>query len=113
MSMAKRSMPEMTDDEADEWAERMMWQEYQADTNDAEAAADDAHAERLDPHADPHCPYCHGSGTVYDSVDYGSTTVQMPSTCDCVEDEDGEWQSASQTFADALFPNGGEWRMAV
>ena len=89
MSMAKRSMPDLTDDELIEWQERMMWQEYQApDVSDAEAAADDAQAERKHPHADPHCGYCHGTGTVYDSVDYGSTTVQMPSTCDCVEDDD-------------------------
>ncbi len=35
----------------------------------------------------PHCKFCHGSGTVYDSVDYGSATVQMPSWCGCVEEQ--------------------------
>ena len=34
----------------------------------------------------PHCEFCNGSGTVYDMVDYGSTTVSMPSQCECVED---------------------------
>ena len=29
------------------------------------------------------CDYCNNTGTVYDSVDYGSTTVSMPSNCDC------------------------------
>ena len=32
------------------------------------------------------CSYCHGSGTVYDTVPWGSTTAQMPSTCECVHD---------------------------
>lgn len=34
--------------------------------------------------ADKKCRSCRGTGTVYDWVDYGSTRVQMPSTCDCV-----------------------------
>jgi hypothetical protein len=34
---------------------------------------------------EPACPYCHGSGTVYDTVDYGSTTAQLESWCNCVE----------------------------
>ena len=37
---------------------------------------------------DPNCPYCHGTGTVYDEVDYGSTTVQMVSPCECAEEEE-------------------------
>lgn len=42
------------------------------------------------------CPACHGEGEVNDWVDYGSTTVSMPSICDCVleqipeDDEDRE-----------------------
>lgn len=44
---------------------------------------------------DPNCKWCRGSGIVYDSVSYGSTTAQLPSTCECVEaqvpeDYDGE-----------------------
>ena len=46
------------------------------------------------------CRYCHGSGTVYDTVDYGSTTAQMPSDCeDCISagwpegaDDDAEYE---------------------
>jgi hypothetical protein len=34
---------------------------------------------------DPNCALCHGNGEVYDTVDYGSTTAQLPSFCDCVE----------------------------
>ena len=34
---------------------------------------------------DPSCKACHGEGTVYDTVDYGSTTAQLPSWCECVE----------------------------
>mgnify|MGYP001559827448 FL=1 len=33
------------------------------------------------------CKFCHGSGTVYDTVPYGSTTAQMPSDCDCVKQQ--------------------------
>jgi hypothetical protein len=33
---------------------------------------------------DPNCEACLGTGEVSDSVDYGSTTVSMPSVCDCV-----------------------------
>ena len=98
-------------DAAHDAAERD-WQEMTADERtDAERAADDAYAAalyeqaervyataiaaeerrtaaRLDrnPHADPTCKFCRGTGVVYDTVDYGSTTAQMPSTCECVED---------------------------
>ncbi len=34
---------------------------------------------------DPDCKLCHGSGEVYDSVDYGDIKVPMPAFCDCVE----------------------------
>lgn len=47
-------------------------------------------------YADPTCKACHGSGVVYDTVDYGSTTAQWESPCDCqidylwaIEDGDG------------------------
>jgi len=33
------------------------------------------------------CRYCHGTGQVNDWVDYGSTTVSMPSICDCVTEQ--------------------------
>ena len=36
--------------------------------------------------ADKNCKFCHGSGTVYDWVPYGSTNVSMPSDCECVFD---------------------------
>ena len=35
----------------------------------------------------PNCKFCHGSGTVYDIVDYGSTTASMPSDCGCVDEQ--------------------------
>ena len=38
----------------------------------------------------PDCEFCHGEGTVYDPVDYGSTTVQMSSFCNCVEEQADE-----------------------
>ena len=34
---------------------------------------------------DPDCKLCRGTGEVFDSVDYGSTTASLPSFCDCVE----------------------------
>ena len=37
--------------------------------------------------ANPNCKYCHGSGTVYDTVPYGSTTASLPSNCNCVEEQ--------------------------
>jgi len=33
------------------------------------------------------CRSCHGSGLVYDVVDYGSTTARLESFCECVEDQ--------------------------
>ena len=38
----------------------------------------------------PECSQCHGWGTVYDTVDYGSTTAQLPSFCACVEEQADE-----------------------
>ena len=35
----------------------------------------------------PGCKHCRGSGTVYDTVPYGSTTAQMPSDCSCIEEQ--------------------------
>lgn len=73
---AEREWDAMTDDERAQAAHIAR----------AEAQAD-AWVER-NPAAHPKCPLCHGSGVVYDSVDYGSTTVQMPSMCECVDDDD-------------------------
>lgn len=47
------------------------------------------------------CKACNGEGTVYDSVPYGATNVQMPSVCDCCLDRaygdglltDEEWEN--------------------
>jgi hypothetical protein len=39
---------------------------------------------------EPGCKYCHGTGMVYDIVDYGSTTARLPSYCSCVEDQADE-----------------------
>jgi len=36
------------------------------------------------------CKFCHGTGKVYDVVDYGSTTARLPSFCECVEDQADE-----------------------
>jgi len=33
------------------------------------------------------CKYCHGTGFVSDWVDYGSTSVPLDSTCDCVTEQ--------------------------
>ncbi len=44
----------------------------------------------LNPAADPACPMCHGTGVVYDTVDYGSTTTQLPSVCECVTGDDDD-----------------------
>lgn len=40
-------------------------------------------------YADPTCRQCRGTGVVWDTVDYGSTTAQMESPCDCAVDY--EW----------------------
>jgi len=39
---------------------------------------------------DPDCKWCYGDGVVYDTVDYGSTTAQLPSYCNCVEEQADE-----------------------
>ncbi len=36
------------------------------------------------------CPDCFGTGEVYDTVPYGSTTAQLPSFCSCVEEQADE-----------------------
>ena len=41
-----------------------------------------------EPKPNPDCSYCHGTGTVYDSVPYGSTNVSMPSECECMYDDE-------------------------
>ncbi len=33
------------------------------------------------------CKFCRGSGTVYDIVDWGSTTASMPSDCECIDEQ--------------------------
>ena len=37
-------------------------------------------------YADPTCRQCHGTGVVSDTVDYGSTTTQLDSPCECQVD---------------------------
>lgn len=37
--------------------------------------------------AKPDCGACHGTGEVYDSVNWWGATVSMPSTCNCVEEQ--------------------------
>jgi hypothetical protein len=37
-------------------------------------------------YADPKCRQCRGTGVVSDTVDYGSTTAQLESACDCAVD---------------------------
>lgn len=39
---------------------------------------------------DQNCEFCRGSGEIFDSVDYGSTTAQLPSFCGCVEEQVAE-----------------------
>jgi hypothetical protein len=46
-------------------------------------------------YADPKCRQCRGTGVVWDTVDYGSTTARLESPCDCATDyewaiEDGD-----------------------
>ena len=36
---------------------------------------------------DPNCEYCHGTGEVWDTVDYGSTTASFLSLCSCIEEQ--------------------------
>lgn len=33
------------------------------------------------------CGACHGTGEVYDSVDWWGATVSMPSLCGCIEEQ--------------------------
>lgn len=65
----------------------MMWHEWQWNY--------DADRQRRNPMADPDCTICHGTGIVYDSVDYGSITVQMPSDCECCDFSFGDNYGAS------------------
>jgi len=37
-------------------------------------------------HAKSDCQFCHGSGTVYDSVPWGMGSTLMPNSCDCALD---------------------------
>jgi len=60
---------------------------------------------------DHDCKLCHGEGVVYDTVDYGSTTAQMPEMCDCVakqipEEYDGlQLEYTNQSEIDSLKGN--------
>lgn len=87
MGRAAENMPDLTDDDVQKWMDVMdAWNDAMWDA--VEAAQDDERDGDRNPHADPKCPHCHGTGTVYDMVDYGSTTVPMPSMCDCVENSE-------------------------
>jgi hypothetical protein len=60
---------------------------------DSERDQRDEYRERLDPNADPDCPYCHGLGYVTDWVPYGSTNVPMNTGCECLPDPDAMYCS--------------------
>jgi hypothetical protein len=97
---------------ADDAAEAAFYDLMMAEAEAAQAAhiaAEDARVAALVQvgpyvYADPTCRQCQGRGVVWDTVDYGSTTAQLESPCDCavdylwaVEDGDGiefgEWQA--------------------
>ena len=87
----RREWNAMTDDERAAGEARYMAATYeQAERNQADAiAAEDtrlAGLVQVGPHtyADPQCEFCGGTGVVSDTVDYGSTTAQMESPCECV-----------------------------
>ena len=46
----------------------------------------------------PDCPLCHGTGTLYDWVPYGSGDIQMPIGCDCVAEQMDAWQEAQDAL---------------
>jgi hypothetical protein len=41
---------------------------------------------------DPKCKYCHGSGTVYESINDDAATAYIPVPCDCVEDGEIDYE---------------------
>lgn len=56
---------------------------------------------------DLNCKECHGTGEVFDIVDYGSTTASFPSFCSCVEEQipegfDGEIELDLNEYYDVL-----------
>lgn len=53
---------------------------------------------------DPACRVCGGEGVVYDSVDYGSTTAQLPSECECVRPvNDADWDAFNSGDCEIVF----------
>ena len=108
---AEREWERMTDSEriaalhaADADADAAYYAAMMAEAERAQAthiAAEDARISgmvQVGPYtyADPTCRQCRGMGVVYDTVDYGSTTAQWESPCDCqidylwaIEDGDG------------------------
>lgn len=88
----------------------------------------------LEPRPDPDCGICHGEGTVYDLVPYGSTNVQMPYPCECMhtprakvtiyldspvevirepnETDEELWEKAARAFYDMIAAPGRlDWRI--
>lgn len=49
---------------------------------------------------DLNCKACHGMGQVDDLVDYGSTTIPMPSICDCVLEQIPEGEEGGEVEID-------------
>lgn len=90
MIRADENMPELTQEEL-----TLAWLEWQWNYEDDRR--------RVNPLADPTCTACYGTGTVYDSVDYGSTTVMMPSICECVDgDDDTEFCNEFERYLAAI-----------
>ena len=73
MIRADENMPELTEAEAEEMCRDM-----------------EAYDPAFEGMGKPGCEWCHGTGIVCDMVDYGSTTVPMPSVCECVEGDDDD-----------------------
>ena len=79
---------------ADEDADAAYYAALMAEAERAQAAhiaAEDARVARLVQmgpytYADPKCRQCRGTGVVSDAVDYGSTTAQLESPCECAVD---------------------------
>jgi hypothetical protein len=59
---------------------------------EGEDSGDEYRGERLDPNADPDCPYCHGTGYVSDwvPVPFGSGNCEMRTGCECLPDPDDD-----------------------
>ena len=107
---------------ADVAADAAHYAAYMAEAERAQAAhiaAEDARVAgalvQVGPYtyADPQCRQCRGTGVVTDSVDYGSTTANLESPCDCavdylwaVTDGDGITITHGQVTATAIVRNG-------